>query len=219
MTTKNLFGSFSGTVKAEWLDEGRKMKLLEPLTYTDPSGIEWLAPLHSVVDGASIPKFAWSIIGGPFEGKYRKASVIHDVACDQKTRSWESVHEAFLNAMLASDVETILAHVMYGAVYHFGPRWNLQILLKKIPRLDIETKVTKIQSKLDLDSQVSFDIQPKSESTETEPSNSTELVDIPIHITAPAKWLQESDFQKLEAAIRENNLSLAEIRNYRPQHP
>jgi hypothetical protein len=114
---------FSGPVKAEWLPDGRQMKILERFTYTDPSCVQWIAPVGSIVDGASIPQVAWSFMGGPFEGKYRDASVIHDVACVQKSRPWQDVHLAFYNAMLASGVEDFRAKVMYGAVYHFGPHW------------------------------------------------------------------------------------------------
>ena len=119
----NVGGRYVGTVQVELLEEGRKVKLLSPLKYIDPAGVEWLAPAGWIVDGASIPRVAWSVIGGPFEGKYRNASVIHDVACDQKTKPWNSVHEVFYYAMLTSGVDTITAKVMYAAVFHFGPRW------------------------------------------------------------------------------------------------
>src|SRR5262245_9101617 len=91
-TSNQPYGKYVGKVKTEWLEEGRKMRLLETFTYIDPKGAAWLAPEGSVVDGASIPRFAWSIIGGPFEGKYRNASVIHDVACDTHQQTWESTH-------------------------------------------------------------------------------------------------------------------------------
>jgi hypothetical protein len=80
------FGTFVGKVVTEWLDDGRKMKLIEGFGYIDPSGVRWDAPAGWVVDGASIPRIGWSLIGGPFEGRYRNASVIHDIACDQKQR-------------------------------------------------------------------------------------------------------------------------------------
>src|SRR2546430_931176 len=103
--TAQAHGKFVGVVQTEWLGDGRKMKLLSTFHFIDSAGTDWEAPAGSIVDGASIPQFAWSIIGGPFEGNYRDASVIHDVACDQKARTWESVHEAFYNAMLTSGVE------------------------------------------------------------------------------------------------------------------
>ena len=64
------FGEFVGKVVAEWLDDGRKMKLTQSFAYISPSGTRWDAPAGSVVDGASIPQFAWTMIGGPFEGRY-----------------------------------------------------------------------------------------------------------------------------------------------------
>ncbi len=60
------------------------MKLLYNFTYEDPNGLLWNAPGGSIVDGASIPRIAWKVVGTPFYGKYRDASVIHDVACEDK---------------------------------------------------------------------------------------------------------------------------------------
>lgn len=122
---KNLYGVYSGNVKAEWLKDGRRMKLLENFSYKDPNNVNWQAPKGSIVDGASIPTFAWSFIGSPFSGKYRNASVIHDIACQNKDRTWEVVHLSFYYGMLASDVSKLKAKIMYAAVYHFGPRWPI----------------------------------------------------------------------------------------------
>jgi hypothetical protein len=117
------FGTFIGKIVAEWMADGRQMRLLEDFAYIDPSGRRWVAPKGSVIDGASIPRFAWSFIGGPFEGAYRNASVIHDVACVERKLAWQDVHLAFYTAMRAADVSQAKAKIMYGAVYHFGPRW------------------------------------------------------------------------------------------------
>ena len=115
--------TFVGKVVAEWLPDGRRMRMVEEFAYFDNEGRRWRAPKGSIVDGASIPRVAWPFIGGPFEGPYREASVIHDVACSEKLTPWLLVHEAFFTAMLASNVPVLKAKVMYGAVYHFGPRW------------------------------------------------------------------------------------------------
>lgn len=116
-------GQFIGRVVAEWLADGRTMRLLENFSFIDPHGIRWDAPAGSVVDGASIPQLFWSTIGGPFEGKYRNASVIHDIACDRKDRPWTDVHWVFHEAMLASSVDPIQAQVMFDGVWAFGPKW------------------------------------------------------------------------------------------------
>lgn len=82
-------------------------------------------PKGSVVDGASIPKIFWSFVGGPFEGQYRNASIVHDTECDAKTYAWQAVHRMFYNASRAGGVGWIKAHVLYAAVYYFGPRWKV----------------------------------------------------------------------------------------------
>lgn len=122
-------GQYIGTVQAEWGPDGRTMTLLAPFEYVDARNEHWVAPKGAVVDGASIPQFAWSIIGGPFEGRYRNASVIHDIACDEKKRPWNLVHETFYWAMLTSGVDATKAKIMYAAVYHFGPRWVTKSLI------------------------------------------------------------------------------------------
>jgi hypothetical protein len=125
---KNQWGSFSGPVQFESLQDGR-MKLLADFTYTGVNGEKWLAPQGAVVDGASIPQAFRSVIGGRFEERYRRASVLHDVACDKKNRPWEQVHLAFYNAMRCGGVDEIKSKIMYAAVYHFGPRWGISDFL------------------------------------------------------------------------------------------
>lgn len=63
-------------------------------------------------------------MGGPFEGQYRNASVVHDVACVKKSEKWEDVHRMFYYAMRAGGVSETRAALMYAAVYKFGPRWD-----------------------------------------------------------------------------------------------
>jgi hypothetical protein len=118
-------GRFSNPISATWGSDGRRMKLLADVIYKDSAGLEWPVPAGWEVDGASIPPAAWSFIGGPFEGKYRDASVIHDYYCDKKSRPWQAVHLVFHDAMLCCGVKQGQARLMYGAVYVFGPRWTL----------------------------------------------------------------------------------------------
>lgn len=123
------FGKFEGNVVTEWLDpegDNRRMRLLSDFAYLAPDGERWSAPSGWVVDGASIPRVLWSTVGSPYEGGYRRASVIHDVACDLKARPWRAVHRAFYNAMRADGVGLFQAKLMYAAVFAGGPRWELQ---------------------------------------------------------------------------------------------
>ncbi len=103
------------------------MTLLNELRYTDPKGVVWIAPAESQVDGASIPKSLWSIMGGPFEGRYRNASVLHDVSYDQHNRPWQECDLMFYNAMRCSGVGPVEAGTMYYSLYKFGRHWNYTV--------------------------------------------------------------------------------------------
>jgi hypothetical protein len=102
------------------------MTLLDDFGYVDAGNFAWKAPKEHSIDGASIPRVFWTFIGGPFEGKYRNASVVHDYECDVKQRPWRTVHRMFYNASRCGGVEETKAKVMYAAVYHYGPRWGTE---------------------------------------------------------------------------------------------
>jgi uncharacterized protein DUF1353 len=122
--TSNKWGHYSGYVEARWENDGRNMTLLSELRYTDPNGVVWIAPAGSVVDGASIPRSLWSLMGGPFEGKYRNASVLHDVSYDQHTKPWQECDRMFYNATRCSGVSAVEAGTMYYALRKFGRHWK-----------------------------------------------------------------------------------------------
>lgn len=85
-------------------DDGRAIRLLADFAFIDAAGVKWSVPKGAVADGASIPKAFWSFIGGPLEGRYRNASIVHDWYCDRRTRSWQDTHHCFHEAMLVSGV-------------------------------------------------------------------------------------------------------------------
>jgi hypothetical protein len=125
------FGRFLGSVRVEWVrsqppstGQDRYMRLLEDFTYIDPRGKAWTARKGYATDGASIPKAFWSIVGGPFEGGYREAAVIHDWYCDSKTEPWKDVHRIFYYACRAAGVSDKKAKTLYAAVRMFGPKWG-----------------------------------------------------------------------------------------------
>lgn len=121
------WGYYSGYVEARWEMDGRSMTLLRDLSYTDPQGFVWTAPAGSQVDGASIPRSLWSLMGGPFEGKYRNASVLHDVAYEQKKRPPEDCDRMFYAAMRCSGVGPVEAGTMYYSLLKFGRHWKFPI--------------------------------------------------------------------------------------------
>lgn len=52
-----------------------------PVCATEQFGATWRieVPQGFVTDFASIPRWAWGIVGGPADGKYRKIAVVHDL--------------------------------------------------------------------------------------------------------------------------------------------
>ena len=205
-------GQFIGSVETKWLNDGRKMQLLKPFIYIDPYHVEWLAPEGAIVDGASIPQVAWSVIGGPYEGKYRNASVIHDVACDEKTRDWKAVHEAFYNAMLASKVNLATAKIMYTAVYHFGPRWPVKCTFSTASVANIKN-ASRTSLRIDESSQIEI---LNTEESKEDPK----MTEVTVLVNPPERQIKETDFEKLKTLIKEREtskqgpMSLEEIQNF-----
>jgi|APLak6261702949_1056265.scaffolds.fasta_scaffold06979_1 hypothetical protein len=208
------FGYFIGKVVTEWQEDGRGMKLVEPFAYISPTNERWDAPAGSIIDGASIPQLGWSFIGGPFEGKYREASVIHDVACKERNRPWHAVHETFYWAMLASGVSSKKAKIMYAAVYQFGPRWTT-VVEKVSLRTDIENTTSLVKSTFVKGTTFHVDVEEDLYSGPHPDKEPEVKVTVAVAAFPPPPNLHEKDFDKLKQAIEANDLSLEQIRDFK----
>lgn len=202
LSAANEFGSFIGRVATVWLPDGRRMKLLEPFAYLSPEGARWDAPKGSIIDGASIPQVAWTFVGGPFEGKYREASVIHDVACVAKGRPWQDVHRAFYTAMLANGVGKAKAKIMYGAVYFGGPRWQRTSSVKVGPGAH-----STFQAQRQLEAGT---LKDEMFSVQVSSSNIMTAIYIPDEA-----GLSKDQFDKLRTAVENNDPTLEEIEDFK----
>ncbi|KQP17035.1 endonuclease [Pseudorhodoferax sp. Leaf265] len=141
------FGSYVGAPpQVQLLDDGRTVKLMAALTYVAASGERWPVDVDVVVNGASIPRVFWSLIGGPFEGRYRDASIVHDRYCDLRSRAWQATHRMFYEAMRCSGVGRAKAKLMYYAVYRFGPRWSV------VQEVDLQTFERRVPTDADASS-------------------------------------------------------------------
>lgn len=120
-------GSFKGQIKVLFVDpktpEDRFVQLLEPFGYKDSKGVDWDVPAGVISDGASIPWGLWTIVGGPYDGPYRDAAILHDYYCVKKDRPWEQVHAMFLEAAIRRGVPESTAQTMYAGILYGGPRW------------------------------------------------------------------------------------------------
>lgn len=128
---------YVGTLIYSPNSDGRHMTLVAPFEFVDTDGTSWPVPKGMMTDGASIPQIFWSVMGGPYEGKYRDAAVIHDYYCDVRIRSWQTVDRMFYDAMIASGVDKTEATLMYAAVVHWGPHWDEQTMVNSKLRADI----------------------------------------------------------------------------------
>ncbi len=123
--------SYKGVIQAEFVlsakpdDNFRDMKLLNAISYVDPRGVSWDVPAGYVTNGASVPWGLWNIVGGPYDGPYRDAAVIHDYYTEFKQRSWEDTHRMYYEASLARGVSEKRASIMYAGLLIGSDRWNV----------------------------------------------------------------------------------------------
>lgn len=121
------YGRFLSNPKVTLVGDGRNITLLEDFVYIDPDERPWLAPKGRTVNGASIPQIFWSATGGPLSGKFRNASIVHDVECKDMKHDHDKVHLMFYHACLAGGVPRSKAKKLYWAVARFGPKWTFRM--------------------------------------------------------------------------------------------
>jgi hypothetical protein len=129
-------GCFSGDPLTRWISvEGkpdRAMELLEDFVFQDATGTRWIAPAHYAVDGASIPRALWTLIGSPFTGDYRRASIVHDKACSDSrgdSAKRRAADRMFYRACRAGgstvgDSMLLYLGVRIGALVSVVPAWR-----------------------------------------------------------------------------------------------
>ena len=114
--------AFSGLPETRWELGGRLMTLLQPLSYTDKNGREWKVPTGAELNGATIPRALWSIVGSPYVGLYRRASIVHDFYVgeggndDVSYRERRKADKMFFRACRTDGVKRKAAIVLYLGV-------------------------------------------------------------------------------------------------------
>jgi len=122
--------AFSGDPRTLWiaspLDDDRKMELIDEFWFDDRSGHRWTTPAGYRVDGASIPRALWTLIGSPYTGQYRRASIVHDKACDDAVGHPDQRRAAdrmFYEACRAGGCSKSEAAILYAGV-RIGGTWS-----------------------------------------------------------------------------------------------
>lgn len=111
-------------LKGRYIGGGR-WKLTAPFEYHSKKYGIFKVPEFFISDGASIPKFAFSLIGGRWTGKYVEASIIHDYLYFTQTTKRSYADRVFLEGMKILGVGWLKRRVMYLAVRVWGWKpWN-----------------------------------------------------------------------------------------------
>ncbi len=214
------YGKFEGTLQVEWLPDERHLLVLAPFDFVDPNGVSWGVARGKIVDGSSIPSLARSLIGDPFGEKYLEATVIHDVACDDRDGDWEAAHAAFYHALMASGADKAKARLLYAAVYHFGPRWDTRLELKNVPAARAQAEAGKLTRQFSPGRDVKLVLTPRKPSAAELTSHAPRAVDILVTAPETRRTVNEVDFVMLRLAMEKREtssagpMSLEEIRNF-----
>lgn len=121
-------GTFLGKVAVEWDDENgfnrHRIKLLSDFGFEDPAGKKWIAEKGAALDGSSFTPVFEQMVGLPFVGEHRRASVLHDYYSQQLTESWQDVRRMYYAALLAEGMSEHEAKTAYAVLYGAGMRWE-----------------------------------------------------------------------------------------------
>ena len=178
-------GKFSADPQTTWLTErgaDRLMQLLQDFTFTDPDGKKWITPKGHRVDGASIPRPLWALVGSPYTGNYRRASIVHDKACEDSARNPKARRAAdrmFYHACRAGgctvrETWILFLGVRIGALDEAVPSWGMGILAAK--RARPRTSMAPAERKLEADFRLASELLLKERPTD-DPKHAERRVD------------------------------------------
>lgn len=95
------------------------LRLLKDLVYMSSDGIRYVAKKELMTDGASIPKFAWGLVGHPFD-LYLESAVIHDELYRQGVIPRKRADWVLLDGMKTQGISFWKRHTMHKMVRTFG---------------------------------------------------------------------------------------------------
>jgi hypothetical protein len=102
------------------------IRLKEELLFRQTGGETWVVPANAIVDGRSMPKLFFSLIGHPFTSGFLKTAIIYDYAVKAKVRRWTDAQRMFVEGVVVEGVPTIEAKAMYMLLHATGSRWAVR---------------------------------------------------------------------------------------------
>lgn len=113
---------FSGPARVEFAPYQTgwptRVRVLEALAYGPIT-----VPVGFVSDGASIPRIAWRTIGHPFDARWLRSALVHDLRCSFRVGTWQDTADMFRESMGVEGNTGWRRDWMVRAVRWFGPRW------------------------------------------------------------------------------------------------
>lgn len=88
-------------------------------------GYDFEVPERYATDGASVPRWLWSLTGYLPDGKHRAAAVAHDYLCETQPpwSNWLDAADCFAHFQRLARVRPEKIVATYWAVVLFGPKW------------------------------------------------------------------------------------------------
>src|SRR5690349_11195833 len=138
-------GGFSADPQTEWSTEAgvedRRMTLLDDFWFDDPNGRRWHAPKGCSIDGATIPRPLWALVGSPYTGDYRRASIVHDFACVEAGDNFAArraadrmfFHGCREGGCSLEDAIILYVGVRIGALIRHVPAWQTDMAFSLKP--------------------------------------------------------------------------------------
>lgn len=119
-------GRFHGKVILEWVDDSpfiATMRLVEEFSFQQANGKSWVVPAQTNLDGRFAPPLFTRLMGHPFEGGFRKTSIVYDYVVKDMTQPWPEAQRMFYEASVVEGVLPIEAKVIYMLMNAGGVRW------------------------------------------------------------------------------------------------
>ena len=111
---------FKNKLHAEFVPGEDEITLLKNLSYYDNRSKQlFVVSSGFICNGASIPRFLWSILGHPFQSDVRRAAILHDFLYRNTIVKRKVADQMFYDAMIEDGCEEAKAQTIHAGV-RFG---------------------------------------------------------------------------------------------------
>lgn len=116
-------GHFEGIAYHDWIERGRRFRLVESMTFVDQRGFRWHVPRWFEVDRSHVPGFLQRWVADPFCRKMRRATAVHCFYSWHRSFHSSRVHRMYAEAMVTDGVPMRQWVPVYWGLVLFGEQW------------------------------------------------------------------------------------------------